>query len=139
MYWKFKNKQDKSALIAEYRQKYQDTGVISYFESDGQQYEAELDQVCRQDISRILQMLGISQDEILKRAETSHNVKWMNEHSLIEVVKWFAKQWEDDEKFINDNLRVATDVNKLFSAIKNADEFPSDITEMLEGGEMPIL
>lgn len=139
MYWKSKNKQDKSALIAEYRQKYQDTGVISYFESDGQQYEAELDQVCRQDISRILQMLGISQDDILKRAETSHNVKWMNEYSLIEVVKWFAKQWEDDEKFINDNLRVATDVSKLFSAIENADEFPSDITEMLEGGEMPLL
>lgn len=139
MYWKSKNKQDKSALIAEYRQKYQDTGVISYFESDGQQYEAELDQVCRQDIYRILQMLGISQDEILKRAETSHNVKWMNEYSLIEVVKWFAKQWEDDEKFINDNLRVATDVSKLFSAIENADEFPSDITEILEGGEMPLL
>ena len=139
MYWKSKNRIDKSALIAEYRQKYQDTGLISYFESDGQQYEAELDQVCRQDISRILQMLGFSQDDILKRAKTSQNVQWMNEHSLIEVVKWFAKQWEDNEKFINDNLRVATDVSKLFAAIDSADEFPSDVTEMLEGGEMPIL
>ena len=139
MYWNTKKKTDKAALVADYKQKYQDTGVISYFDPIGEQYEAELDQVCRQDINQILQMLGFSQDEILKRAETATNVRWMNEHALVEVVKWFARQWEEDEKYINENLRTVSDINSIFSKIESVDEFPSDVTEMLEGGEMPVL
>ena len=63
----------------------------------------------------------------------------MNEHALVEVVKWFARQWEEDEKYINENLRTVSDINSIFSKIDSVDEFPSDVTEMLEGGEMPVL